>query len=621
MEEPMNDRPSFRRRFFVGLWDFVNGLFRLFFNVLFIALLTALAVAAWNARPRVPATAALVLDPKGVIVEQLSAEPAHRAVSQLVGASSLSTETLLKDVLDAIRLAKDDGRIKALVLDVDDMTSAGMSKLLELREALLDFKKSGKKVVAYADNYTQAPYYLAALADEVAVHPQGSVLLEGFGGYRQFYKEAEDKFGVEMHVFRVGEYKSAVEPYLRKDMSPETREQLLDVYGDLWRTWLAGVGEARKLSPEAVQGFIDGLPERMKATKGDLPLAAREAHLVDEVKHRDLVRKRLIELVGEDKEAKTFRQVRMAVFLAAHAGDRDPRATARGPGVGVIVAKGEILDGTQPPGVIGGDSTAALIRKARQDDDMKALVLRVDSPGGSVFASEVIRRELELAREAGKPVVVSMSSVAASGGYWISTASDEIWASPATITGSIGIFGVFPDVSKTLTKYLGIHVDGVGTTRFTDAMRPDRPLEPAVAETVQTWINHGYEEFLERVAKARKMSRDEVDKIARGRIWSGEDAQKIGLVDKLGGLPQAIDSAAKRAKLAPNYRVATFEQEVSLRQRLLRSFGALSPEEPGPARPAPVVRSLVAVEDALARVARWNDPRGLYAHCLCGEER
>jgi protease-4 len=298
--------------------------------------------------------------------------------------------------------------------------------------------------------------------------------------------------------------------------------------------------------------------------------------------------------------------------------------------VAVVVAKGEILDGTQPSGWIGGDSTAALIRKARYDEQAKAVVLRVDSPGGSAFASEVIRRELELTQAAGKPVVVSMGSVAASGGYWISTASDEIWSNPNTITGSIGIFGLFPTVEKPLAKYLGVHVDGVGTTKLTDVLRPDRALGPEIAEALQLGINHGYEEFLARVGKARKMTREQVDKIARGRIWSGEHAKQLGLVDQLGGLAEAIESAAKRAKLAKGYRVAYVEKEEGFKEMLLsglfssatrlgRALALPTAAEP-PARPSPVERTLRALRDELGRIALWNDPNGLYAHCLCGEE-
>ena len=280
----------------------------------------------------------------------------------------------------------------------------------------------------------------------------------------------------------------------------------------------------------------------------------------------------MIELVGEDKDKKSFKQVAWKDFLANRGGDRS--GAGSGNAVAVIVAKGDILDGSQPAGTIGGDSTGRLIRRAREDDSVKAVVLRVDSGGGSAFASEIIRRECELTRGAGKPVVVSMGSVAASGGYWIATASDEIWAQPETITGSIGIFGIFPTFDKPLAKYLGIHTDGVGTTRFSDAIRPDRPLDPAVAQMFQQFIDHGYDEFLARVAQARRMTKEQVDKIARGRIWSGEDAKGLGLVDQLGGLDQAVESAAKRAKLAKGYRVWYVEKEKTFRERLAGMLSA-----------------------------------------------
>jgi len=617
----MIERPSLLVRLGRG----VDGLRRFIVNVLFFGLLGALLVAAWNARPRVPDGAALVLNPRGTIVEQLSPDPAGQLAGQLAGLPSGARQALLKDLLDALRIAKTDPKIKAVYLDVDEVYGAGMSKLRDLRAAILDFRKSGKKVVAYGDAYRQGPYYLAAQADEVYLHPQGLLLIEGFGRYRPYYKEGLDKFGIDVHVFRVGEYKSAVEPYLRSDMSKETKESLLDVYGDLWRDWLAEVAESRRLKPEDLTAFVEGLPERLHAAGGDLARAALEAKLVDRLAPRDVVRKRLIELVGEDKEKKSFRQVGYETYLAAHARDREPGG--RGPKVAVVMAVGEILDGSQPPGTIGGDSTAALVRKARQDDETKAVVLRVDSPGGSAFASEIIRRECELTREAGKPVVVSMGSVAASGGYWISTASDEIWSSPDTITGSIGIFAVFPTIDKPLAKYLGIHLDGVGTTRFSDALRPDRPLDPAVGAMLQEVIDKGYEDFLARVAQARKMTREQVDRIARGRIWSGEHAKRLGLVDQLGSLSQAIESAAARAKLAKGYRVEYVEKERSLRERLLssllgaaRSLGMGGDAAEGAAPPAPVAKALLAIRDEVGRLARWNDPSGLYAHCLCGED-
>jgi protease-4 len=622
----MNDRPSVSVRLFRGL----DALRRFLINVLFFGLLFGLAIAAWSGRPKVPDGAALVVKPQGTIVEQLSAgDPYEWLVADATGVGLVATETLLKDLLDAIRAAKDDKRIKAILLDLNDMSGAGLTKLRDLRAVLADFRKTGKKVVAYGDDYMQPQYYLAAQADEVYLHPEGAVVLHGVGRWRNFYKEGLDRLGVEVHVFRVGEYKSAVEPYLRNDMSPEAKEMAIETYGDIWRDYLADVAASRKVKPEDVAGWIDAMPERLRAAGGDAAKSALDAKLVDKLAARDEVRQRMIELVGEDKDKKSFRQVGVQAYLAAMGGDRTG-ARGKGKAVGVVVAKGDILDGNQPAGTIGGDSTARLLRQAREDDDVKAVVLRVDSGGGSAFASEIIRRECELVRKAGKPLVVSMGSVAASGGYWIATSSDEIWAAPETITGSIGIFGLFPTIDKPLAKYLGVHTDGVGTTRFTDALRPDRPLDPAVADMARQFIDNGYQDFITRVAKARKMTPEQVDKIARGRIWSGEDAKGLGLVDQLGGLDQAIESAAKRAKLEKGYRVYYVEKEKTFRERILSMLAAEALEiasaagwvkEASPAAAGlSVAGRLRELQADLARLARWNDPHGVYAHCLCASE-
>jgi protease-4 len=481
-------------------------------------------------------------------------------------------------------------------------------------------------VIAAGDGFDTRSYYLAAQADEILLHPDGMVLIEGFGRYRTYYKEGIDRLGITWNVFRVGEYKSAVEPYLRDSMSPEAKEADLEWMGDLWRAWLGGAATARKTTPEALTAFIEGMPDLLKAAHGDTAKIALEAKLVDKLAARDEVRKRMIALAGEDEKSKSFKQVSMADYLEALGTDR-PGANGKGDKVAVVVAKGDIVDGTAGPGRIGGDSTAALVRKARQDEKVKAIVLRVDSGGGSAFASEVIRRELQLAQEAKKPVVVSMGNVAASGGYWIATSSDEIWASPETITGSIGIFGMFPTVEKPLAKYLGMHVDGVGTTSWAGALRMDRELQPRVGESIQSMIDNGYEEFLARVGKARKMSRDDVDKIARGRVWSGADAKERGLVDKLGGLPDAIASAAARAKLGKTYQVTYVEKEQTLKEKLLAglsvratrvaaSFGyVLAPApEPVAGTGAALLR---AVANEADRLSVWNDPRGIYAQCFC----
>jgi protease-4 len=619
------ERPSFLTRILRG----IDGLRRFLINVLFFGLLAGLVIASLGGRPKVPDGSALVLNPRGTIVEQLArVDPVERFVARSTGAGAVTSETLLKDLVDALRLAKDDRRIKAVYLDTNEMLGAGLTKLRDLRTAIADFRKSGKRVVAYGDDYLQPAYYLAAQADEVYLHPEGAVWLEGYGRHGSYYKEGLDRFGIEMHVFRVGEYKSAVEPYLRDDMSKEAREMELETYGDLWRAWLADVAEAREIAPADVTALVEALPERLRSASGDMARLAQQAKLVDTLGPRDEVRKRMIALVGEDKESHSFRQVGFAEYLKAKGGDRGG-ARGRSKAVAVVVAKGTILDGSQPPGTIGGDSTARLLRRARESDDVKAVVLRVDSPGGSAFASEVIRRECELVREAGKPVVVSMGTLAASGGYWISTASDEIWAAPETITGSIGIFAVFPTVHKPLARYFGIHTDGVGTTRFSDVLRPDRPLDPGVADIIQQSIQNGYEDFLARVGEARKMSRAQVDTIARGRVWSGEDAKRLGLVDQLGGLQEAIESAAKRAKLEAGYRVWYVEKERSFRERVLELLtagvqavageGGLAAEALR-ASPFSVASSLRQVQRDIEQLARWNDPRGRYAHCLCGEE-
>jgi protease-4 len=619
----MNDRPSVAGRILHGL----DVLRRFLLSLLFFGILLVLLIVAWSGRPKVPDGAALVVKPTGTIVEQLSpVNPLQQYVAGSAGAAPEAKETLLKDLIDAIRAAKNDGRIKAILLDLNDLSAAGMTKLRDLRVALLDFRASGKKVVAYSDNYVQQAYYLAAQADEVYLHPEGLVLLQGFGPWRNFYKDGLDRLGVEVHVFRVGEYKSAVEPFLRNDMSPEAKEMARETYGDLWRDYLADVAAGRKLEPDDVSGWIDTLPDRLRAVAGDGAKAALDARLVDKLAERDEVRQRMIQLVGEDKKTHSFRQVGVLDYLAAKGGDRTG-ASGRADAVAVVVAKGDILDGNQPPGTIGGDSTARLLRRAREDDAVKAVVLRIDSGGGSAFASEIIRRECELVRKAGKPLVVSMGSVAASGGYWIATSSDEIWAAPETITGSIGIFGIFPTIDKPLAKYLGIHTDGVGTTRFSGALRADRPLDPAVAEMVQLVIDNDYHDFLTRVASARKMTTAQVDKIARGRIWSGADAKQLGLVDQLGGLDQAVESAAKRAKLEKGYRVYYIEKEMTLRERVVAMLSAGVGElaaasgRTGDSSASADRRSLASplqqLQADITRLSRWNDPQGVYAHCLC----
>ena len=610
------------RRFFTrSLWV-VDLTRRLVLNGLFVLVAVLLVAAMMSGGTRVPKDAVLVVDPRGEIVEQLSGSPAQRARGRLTG--NPLRETLLKDMLDAIRQAKDDKRIKVLLLDVDGFSGAGLTKLQDLRAAVGDFKKSGKRVVAAADGYNQSQYYLASTADEVFLHEAGLLLIEGYGRFPTFYKEGIDKLEADWNVFRVGEYKSAVEPFLRNDMSPEAKAANREYLDDLWRSWIADVAEARKLTPEALSGLIEGMVGLLRDADGDVALVAKETGLVDSIGGRGDLEKRLIALSSEDEDKHTYRRIGFRDYLKTGPRDRDG-SSGRGDAVAVIVAKGSILDGSQPPGEIGGDSTAALIRKARVDEKVKAVVLRVDSGGGSSFASEVIREELARVRADQKPVVVSMGSVAASGGYWIATSSDEVWASPSTITGSIGIFGMFPTFQKPLARHLGMRVDGVGTTWLSGALRPDVEMKPELKEAFQTIIDRGYEDFLDRVARARKMDRDAVDRIARGRVWSGEDAKQIGLVDQLGGLDQAVAAAAKRARLKDGYRVWYVEKEGDWTEALASSWlaaaaDAVAPEPAAAPVPGRVESWARELQARAAALARFNDPRGVYAACLCEVE-
>ncbi len=603
-----------KRGFIASLWGAVDATRRFLLNIVFLAVVIAIVVLlVRDTGPKVPSKAALVLEPNGAIVEQLNGDRLGRARDELMGESI--AETLLKDLTDAIDAAADDKRIQVLLLDLSRMGGARMTSLTDLGKAIDAFKATGKKVVATADYYDQYSYALAAHADEIWIHPMGMVVLEGFGRYRMYYKDLLDRLEVDWHVFRVGEYKSAVEPYLRNGMSDEAREANLEWLSDLWNTYLDEVSAARGMTREALEGYATGVVDRLEAAGGDAAKAAVEAGLVDHAEPRDAVRARMVELVGEDDDKESYAHIDHEDYLKT----LDDRfgAEADDNVIAVVVAKGTILDGSQPPGTIGGDSTAALIRQAREDEDVKAIVLRVDSGGGSAFASEIIRRELELAREQGKKVVSSMGGVAASGGYWITMASDEVWAQPTTITGSIGIFGMFPTYDKPLAKHLGIRVDGVGTTRFAGAVRPDRPLDPEVARAIQMMIDQGYREFIGKAAASRGTTPEEIDKVARGRVWSGEDAIGVGLVDAMGDLDDAIAAAARLAELGEDYEVRWVSKKLDWKQQLLADMletaVRLHAEDDPVAPPAPATAMVRALLAQLETVTELNDPHGVYA--------
>jgi protease-4 len=600
-----------------GIWRGLDVLRRCLHLLLLLALFGIVIGALRQSTPRIPDKAALVVRPSGDIVEQLSGEPIERALNEAQGEGV--PQTLLWDLTTAIRTAAADPRVPVLVIDTDDMGSVGQAKLEELAAAIGVFRHSGKRIIARGTYFLQGQYYLAAQADEVYLDPFGFVLLDGYDRYRMFFRDALDKLSIDMHLFRAGKFKSAAETFTRRDMSPEDREES-DIYLQaLWRGYRTSVANARSLKAEAIAQYADGYVTAVAAAGGDTAKVAKDSGLVSGLKTQQEVEDRLIDLVGADAGGKSYRQVGVADYLrATHAEDKQ---RGKGQAVGVVIASGEILDGKQPPGTVGGESTSQLLREARQDDDIRAVVLRIDSPGGSVLASEQIYREVLALKKDGKPVVVSMSDVAASGGYYIAAGADQIIASPNTITGSIGVFAGIPTFSRSLAK-LGINVYGVGTTALSGSTELDRPMSADAGRLIQITVDHAYEEFLARVAKGRGKTREAIDAIAQGRVWAGGDARQQGLVDRLGNYDDAVTEAATRAGLKAGYGVRRIEPELSWAQQLLfqlRSTGDSMLERIGLARSgaAQLVQRLKPLDLELARWARLSSPNSIYAYCFC----
>ena len=607
-----------------GAWRWLDFTRRALLNLLLLLLLGALLWALL--RPNAAALhdkTALVLDISGTVVEQRAAVSLRdQALGQARGEDS--EQTRLRDVLAVLDTAAKDDKISHALLMLDGFAGAGMPTLREVAHAIERFKASGKAVYAWGSDFDQRQYFLAAHATEVWLHPMGSVLVEGFGRYRTYYKDLFDKVGVSVNVLRAGRYKNAAETYTANAPSAETLESDRALWGTLWRSYTASVEKARKQPAGSVAGAIESLPASLLAAQGNPARWALERKWIDALKTRDEMRALLILKGAKDEENKTFRQVSMASYLARI----KPRTG--GDAVGVVVAQGNISDGRAGPGNIGGLSTADLIRKAREDDKIKAIVLRVDSPGGSAFGSELVRRELELTRKAGKPVVVSMGNVAASGGYWISMAADEVIADETSITGSIGVVGLLPTAQGAMNK-LGVHTGGVTTTWLADAYDPKRALNPRFAQLVQGYVDASYRDFTVLVASARKTTPEKIHELAQGRAWSGKDAQARGLVDRLGSFGDAIASAAKLGNLAADPRIEYIETAPGRLQRLLEQFGLTQADLAVPQtglRAAlvsigllpPVALTLARDLGWLADVADRHKPFAAVVHCLCGVE-
>jgi len=618
----MKENKSTFARITSGLFSLLNTSRKIIINLLFFTVLLLVFLAITNDEESIDIKhgSALVLNLAGDIVEQKhDIDPMDAFINEALEQPDNAPEVLLADILTVIENAQNDDRISMMVLDLKNMRGSGITKLSDVAQALKEFKSSGKKVIAVGEQYSQNQYYLASYADEVWLNPKGWMLLDGYGRYQLYFKAALEKLSISQHVFRVGTYKSAVEPYIRDDMSEPAKEANKLWLNDLWQQYKSDVALQRNFSVDNFDEDIDVLVTKLRAANGNVAEYALENKWVDALKTREQVNQALIASVGSDGDD-GYKRVSFNDYLHVLKSKivMDPLNSNK---VAVIVAKGTILDGKQKPGIIGGASTAALLREARDNKDVKAVVLRVDSPGGSAYASEIIRQEVELLKAAGKPVVASMGTYAASGGYWISASADKIYASPTTITGSIGIFGFFMTFENTLSK-LGIHTDGVGTTDIA-GFGVTRALTPGMADIIQLNIERGYRDFIELVANNRNMTTEQVDAIAQGRVWSGAKAVDLGLVDALGNIDNAIAAAAELAQLE-SYDTLLIEKEKSPRALFMQSlFGQASILFGAPSDISYSKNSLTEIISKLSielqQLAQLNDPQGIYSFCLACE--
>ncbi len=615
----MNSRqqPNILVRLWLGFWRGLTAFRMAVFNILFLLVLALIVGMIFGGGDRlvIKDDTTLVLSPRGMIVEEYSGTPLERMINEALGQEM--PETRLRDLLATLEKAADDDRIAQVLIDTDDLWGVGTGVMQDLDRAFASFRESGKPVIAYGSYMGQGQYFLASQADEIWLNHDGMVLLEGFGRYRNYYREGLDRLGVEVNLFKTGDYKSAMEPWERSDMSEADREASEYYLGGLWQDYLDAVAMNRGLPVDVLVDLTQNLTEHFERAEGNAARMALDNGLVDRLVSRPELRAELAQRGAPDYNG-DFRRVGYRQFVGTEKPVRKP-----GDRVGVIVAEGMIVEGDQPPGTIGDESTSRLIRQAARDDSIKAVVFRVNSGGGSAFASEAIRRELQALRDVGKPVVVSMGNVAASGGYWVAMGADEVWAYPTTITGSIGVIGFIPTFEESLSR-IGIHTDGVGTTPMAGALRIDRSLSDEVRGLLDTMINATYQEFLSLVAEHREMDVDAVHEVAQGRVWTGSQALERGLVDHLGNLEDAIASAARIAGLGEDYRVRYVEPELKPWQQFFAGMGARALMTAGlesghgltdwlpPETRANLMRDLRLITEA----TRSGRP-GVIAHCLC----
>jgi protease-4 len=594
---------QFLKQTFASMVGSLAGLI-LFFSLGTGGLLFLLiAAASRDTGPRVKDKSVLVFDMSLNITDTEPTSSTSEALGEALSGERVTSVTL-RTVLDTLDKARQDKRIIALYLDGSKNStgsSTGLATLKEVREALERFKAAGKKIIAYDVDLGKQGYYLSSVANTIVLNPMGTVQINGFSSQPLFYTGALEKFGIGVQVIRVGKYKSAVEPFVLKKLSPENRQQTQALLNDLWGDFLTTIGKSRKLSPQQLQAIVDSQGELMASE-------AQTRRLVDKVAYFDEVVADLKQLTGSNEEDKSFRQIRLTTYARAQSKDVKKRTSKNK--IAVVYAEGEIVDGQGSGQQVGGDSFARQIRRARQDDDIKAMVLRINSPGGSVTASEEILREVRLTRDK-KPVIVSMGDYAASGGYWIATGANHIFAEPNTITGSIGVFGLQFNVQK-LGNVNGLTWDVVKTSRYADRTTVSRPKTPQELAIAQKSVNQIYNQFLDKVAQARKLPKPKVAQIAQGRVWSGQDAKQLGLVDKLGGIEDAIKYAAQEAKLGEDWELDEYPEVDSLEERILKKLTNEASAQ-NTKLPDPLTAEFLKIQEDLAILKSMNDPRGIYA--------
>ncbi|EJG0941246.1 signal peptide peptidase SppA [Vibrio parahaemolyticus O1] len=600
---------------FKGIWKSITFIRLALANLIFLLMIAVFYFAftyTGEGRPVIEKESALVMNLSGPIVEQRRyVNPMDSVAGSLLG-NEMPKENVLFDIVDTIRYAKDDAKVSGLVLALRDLPETNLTKLRYIAKALNEFKASGKPVYAVGDFYNQSQYYLASYADKVYMAPDGGVLIKGYSAYSMYYKTLLEKLDVSTHVFRVGTYKSAIEPFIRDDMSDAAKESATRWVTQLWSAFVDDVTTNRNINTKVLNPTMEELLAEMKSVDGDLAQLAVKMGLVDELATRQDIRTLFAKEFGSDGKD-SYNAISYYDYLATIR----PDYTLANHDIAVVVASGAIMDGQQPRGTVGGDTVASLLRQARNDEKVKAVVLRVDSPGGSAFASEVIRNEVEALKKAGKPVVVSMSSLAASGGYWISMSADKIVAQPTTLTGSIGIFSVITTFEKGFSK-LGINTDGVGTSPFSgDGITTG--LSEGASQAFQLGIEHGYKRFISLVGSNRAMTVEEVDKVAQGRVWTGQDALSFGLVDQMGDFDDAVELAAKLANVT-DYGIYWVEEPLSPTELFLQEFMNQVKVSLGVDATSLLPKSLQPVaqqfEQDASLLQSFNDPKGQYAFCL-----